>query len=100
MGKALLNVPPLLSQLQGLSPVQCGVGVPNACESIGQGLQGLVDSLPREGDWVVLQVDVSNAFNTIDRTAVLHGAAKHAPAMLAWLKFLYATPATLFCQGD
>ena len=51
-------------------------------------------------DWVVLQVDVSNAFNTIDRNAVLQGAVSFSPAMYPWLRFLYEQPAHLICQGQ
>ena len=72
----------------------------NACEIIGQGLQALVPSLPENGDWVALQVDVINAFNTLDRFAVLQGAADLAPSMYPWLKTLYGQPAMLFCQGS
>ena len=100
VGKALMHLPKLMGELRALAPLQCGVGIANACESIGQGLQALVNTLPAEGDWVALQVDVVNAFNTIDRTEVLQGAARLAPTMFPWLKTLYGQPAMLFCQGS
>ena len=99
IGKALMHVPKLVGELRSLAPLQCGVGVVNACESIGQGLQALIPSLPEDGDWVVLQVDISNAFNSIDRTEVLKGTATRAPTMYPWLRTLYGQPAFLFCQG-
>ena len=99
VGKVLMNNPSLAKLLRELVPQQCGVGITNACESIGQGLQDLVSAMPERGDWVVVQVDVTNAFNTIDRTAVLKGSAEHAPPMYAWLRFLYAQPTSLFSQG-
>ena len=94
---------PLLGQLKAMAPAQCGVGIPGACESIGQGLQDTISALPPMGDgadWVVVQVDVANAFNTLGRQAVLRNAATSAPAMYPWLRFLYEEPAQLFCQGD
>ena len=93
-----MGSPALSSQLRALAPQQCGVGVSNACESIGQGLQDVISSMPENGDWVV-QVDVTNAFNTIDRTPMLKGSAEHAPSMFAWLRFLYVQPTTLYSQG-
>ena len=100
VGKALMHLPKLMGELKALAPLQCGVGIVNACESIGQGLQALVDTLPAQGDWVALQVDVINAFNTIDRTEVLRGTATLAPTMFPWLRTLYGQPAMLFCQGS
>ena len=99
VGKVLMHVPKLMGEMRALAPIQCGVGVTNACESIGQGLQALIPSMPEDGDWVVLQIDVSNAFNTIDRTGVLKGTAERAPTMYPFLKSLYGQPAFLFCQG-
>ena len=99
VGKVLMSTPSLAAQLKNLAPLQCGVGIPNACESIGQGLQNVVSGMPVEGDWVVLQIDLSNAFNCVDRTTMLKGAARHAGNMYPWLKFLKEQPTTLYCQG-
>ena len=102
VGKALMNSGPLLGQLKALALLQCGVGIPGACESIGQGLQAVVLALPNDpsADWVVMQIDVSNAFNTVDRNAVLQGAVSFSPTMYPWLRFLYERPAHLVCQGQ
>ena len=99
VGKALLNTGPLLPQLKAMAPSQCGVGVTNACESIGMGVQSIIRALRPDGDWAILQLDITNAFNTVCRTAVLRGSSQVAPAMFPWVKFLYQTPAHLFCQG-
>ena len=103
VGKCLLNCGPLLAQLKAMAPEQCGVGIPGACESIGQGLQDTVNALPADpgADWVVVQVDLTNAFNSISRQSVLAGTAVGAPAMYAWTRFLYAdAPAHLFCKQN
>ena len=103
VGKCLLYCGPLLGQLKAMAPEQCGVGIPGACESIGQGLQDTVNGLPSGAgaDWVVVQVDLTNAFNSINCQSVLNGTAVGAPAMYAWTRFLYGgTPAHLFCKQN
>ena len=54
-------------ELASLRPRQCGVGVRNAAEMVGMGLQRFVQSQDAAGDtdYVVLQVDMRNAFNSI-----------------------------------
>ena len=80
--------------------MQCGVGVPNACEMVGMGLQQYVDASPIDGDWIALKVDVTNAFNTVTRESVLFGAEEHFPAAFNWLRFCYAQHCPLYCQGQ
>ena len=50
VGKVLMGTPSLAKALRALAPQQCGVGIANACESIGQGLQDLVAAMPERGD--------------------------------------------------
>ena len=45
----------------------------------------------------VLQVDLSNAFNTVDRSAALAALSKDVPELAAWCQFNYRTPAHLHC---
>ncbi|KAL2610702.1 hypothetical protein R1flu_029275 [Riccia fluitans] len=49
------------------SPLQFGVAMHGGCKIIIHGLQATLDLHP---DWVVLQVDIKNAFNTISREAL------------------------------
>ena len=78
-----------------LRPRQCGVGVRNAAEMVGMGLQRFVQSKAAQGaeDYVVLQVDMRNAFNSISRGAVLKGCAAKVPSAYYWLKFCMVEPA-------
>ena len=73
----------------------------NAAEMVGMGLQRLVQAMQVEGDtdYVVLQVDVTNAFNSISRDAVLRGCLAKVPTAYNWLRFCYNGPSPLFCQG-
>jgi Reverse transcriptase (RNA-dependent DNA polymerase) len=84
-----------------LQPRQCGVGVRNAAEMVGMGLQRFVQSRHAQGDddYVVLQVDMRNAFNSISRDAVLRGCMAKVPTAYNWLRFCYGGASPLYCQG-
>ena len=64
------------------------------------GVQRLVDALDPHEDWVVLQIDVSNAFNSLSREALLMGCRKKSPGLFNWLSFCYGQKFPLFCQGN
>jgi hypothetical protein len=55
--------------------------------------------LKEHPDAFVLQVDLSNAFNTVDRAAAISALSKDAPELSAWCRFNYGIPAHLHC-GD
>ena len=99
VGKCLLATELLKEQLHALQPRQCGVAVQGATELVGMGLQRFVDARRDDSDWVILMVDVSNAFNTIDRHAILRGCAKYTPVAYNWLHSCYQGHSPLFCQG-
>ena len=69
-----------------------------AAELVGMSLQRLVDHASEE-PWVCLQVDMRNAFNTVDRSAMLAQCAKKVPAAYDWLSWCYEQHCPLFCQG-
>ena len=93
VGKALLNTPVARSQVAGLTPVQVGVGVRSAAESVAMGAQSLVNHLGVSATWCVLKVDMTNAFNTVDRTALLKAALHFTPALFNYLRFAYGQEA-------
>jgi hypothetical protein len=101
VGKCLLSLGAVQMELASLQPRQCGVGVRNAAEMVGMGLQRFVQSREAAGDrtYAVLQVDVKNAFNSISRDAVLRGCMAKVPSAYNWLRFCYGGPSPLFCQG-
>ena len=99
VGKTLLATGTAKAQVDALRPVQVGVGVPNAAESVAMGTQALANCLATGQEWACLQVDWSNAFNTIDRTVLLSAAASRVPAVYNYLRYAYAAPAPLFV-GD
>jgi hypothetical protein len=51
-------------------------------------------------DWVLAQVDVTNAFNCLDRSVMLQQAAQRAPHLMPWLSGLYGSPLPLLVKGS
>ena len=51
-----------------LTPAQCGVGVPGGAESLGLAARNFAESHP---DWVVLKLDMSNAYGNVCREDAL-----------------------------
>ena len=75
------------------------MGLPGAVELVVQGTQRVVDHLTAtdpEGDCAVLQVDLSNAFNSVSRSAVLAGVAHLFPHLLPWAILSLSVPSTLY----
>ena len=64
------------------------------------GCQSLVNHLGKQAGWVVLKVDMSNAFNTVSRKAVLQGALKYCPSAFNFLRFACSCRAPLFTGGQ
>ena len=89
VGKFLLRSGAVLAEMDCLRPRQCGVGVCNAAEMVGMGLQRFVQSRHNEGvdDYAVLQVDMRNAFNSVSRDAVLRGCLAKVPSAYNLLRF-------------
>ena len=98
VGKVLLRTTRVRAEVEGLQPRQVGVSVPFAAELVGMGVQRLADTV-EQSNWAVLQVDVSNAFNSVDRSAILLSAQVKAPSTYNWLTWCYRENTQLFCQG-
>jgi len=60
--------------------------------------QSLVNG-DRGGDWVILQIDVCNAFNSLNRSSILEGCLRRAPSAYNWLSWCYGLPCPLYSQG-
>ena len=94
VGKALLATPEAKAQLAKLQPVQAGVGARNAAMCT----QNLVNALGTGQSWVMLQVDLWNAFNCVERSHVMKAAEHCAPSLHNFLRFALADTAPLFLQ--
>ena len=98
VGKALLATPEAKAQLAKLQPVQAGVGVRNATESVAMCTQNLANALGTGQSWVMLQVDLRNAFNCVERLHVMKAAEHYAPSLHNFLRFASADAARLFLR--
>ena len=87
VGKALLATGTAKRQVAELTPLQVGVGVRGAAESVAMGAQALVNHLGTSTRWCMLKVDMANAFNTVDRTAMLKATLHYTPALYNFLQF-------------
>ena len=83
--------------LDVLAPSQLGVGVRGATEQIGRKLGRLLQAQPHLH---VLQIDLSNAFNNVDRQAIQRALSQHAPELLSWFEFTHGQASPLFCHGE
>ena len=96
VGKVLLSTSQARAEVDSLRPMQVGVGVPNAAESVAMGVQAVAAALGTGESWVCLQVDFENAFNSLDRSALLSSAAVRAPTAFNYLRFAYGGDVPLF----
>ena len=65
-------------------PFQFGVACQSGAEkSVHKMSQCIEDNWPKD-DFVVLKVDMSNAFNLVFRQAMLDECAQHFPELLSW----------------
>nr|GEX25266.1 uncharacterized protein [Tanacetum cinerariifolium] len=59
-----------------LGDFQFGVGVPSGAEAVLHGANRFLNKFHSDGSLAMLTVDFSNAFNLVDRTALLHEATR------------------------
>ena len=86
---------------RGLEPLQVAFVKGGPCEVLGMGARELVRVMGEEEwaePWGLLQVDISNAFHTVRREAVLAKLREAAPSVLPWVRATMQ-PAALYC-GD
>ena len=79
-----------------LSMGQVGVGVKGGAEAA---VQAVRLALEHASDSVTLKVDFENAFNAVDRHAILKELEANFPQLVSWFRFCYSDPAILTCQG-
>ena len=70
-------------------PLQLGVACPQGVEKIFQHLQSCIEDHCSDKHFVVLKVDMTNAFNLVSRQAFLDDCAQHFPELLAWTSWCY-----------
>ena len=78
---------------EDLLPCQLGVGVRLGCESAVHATRSSINSVDPK---VLLKLDVSNAFNSIDRKTFIGEIASRYPFLYFLVNEAYSNPSTLF----
>nr|GEU56443.1 putative reverse transcriptase domain-containing protein [Tanacetum cinerariifolium] len=81
-------------------PRKFGVGVPSGAEAVLHGANRFLNKFHSDGSLAMLTVDFSNAFNLVDRTALLHEVRTRCPSISLWVDFLYGQSARLYVGDD
>jgi hypothetical protein len=83
-----------------LNPHQLGVGTRGGCETIIHSVQAILSdaAIPANNKWV-LQVDYSNAFNTLDRSHLFKEVRAQLPGLSAFVEWSYGSRPFLFFWG-
>src|SRR6202012_3767720 len=68
---------------------QVGVAHPAGAESVVHLAREVVDRKWADSEFVVLKVDFANAFNSIDRHAMLEQCQAKFPDLLRWVQWCY-----------
>ena len=97
-GKMFMRHPTVRTATHALHPLQCEVGIPEACSMVAMGLQQCVDVLHGSSPtgWAVLQVDLSNAFNSLRRRRLLGAVAACCPEAMPWMAYCYGKHTPLY----
>ena len=82
-----------------LNDYQFGVGVSGGAEAILHSVNRVLSERHSDGSLAMLTVDFSNAFNMVDRSALLHEVRLRCPSISLWVEFLYGQAARLYL-GD
>ena len=68
-----------------LEPLQLGVKTPNGCEAIIHTTRQWFHKHRSDPTKTAVSVDISNAFNTVHRSAVLQSVRTHFPSLVPWV---------------
>ena len=77
-------------------PLQFGVACTAGSEKIIHGLRKCIEDHWDDEDFVVLKVDIRNAFNLVSRQAILDECASFFPELLPWVLWCYGTHSALW----
>ena len=72
-----------------LEPLQLGVKIPNGCEATVHVTRQWFHRHSSDPSKVALSVDISNAFNTVHRSAVSQAVRTHFPSLSPWVDCCY-----------
>ncbi|GKE36208.1 putative reverse transcriptase domain-containing protein [Tanacetum coccineum] len=79
-----------------LSDFQFGVGVSGGAKAILHSVNRVLSEYHNDGSLAMLTVDFLNAFNLVDRSALLHEVRVKCPSISLWVDFLYGQASRLY----
>ncbi|GKE51674.1 putative reverse transcriptase domain-containing protein [Tanacetum coccineum] len=82
-----------------LGDFQYGVGVSGDAEAVLHSANRVLSEYHNDGSLAMLSVDFSNAFNLVDRSALLHEVRVRCPSIFLWVDYLYGQATRLYI-GD
>ncbi|GKC31311.1 hypothetical protein Tco_1038605, partial [Tanacetum coccineum] len=82
-----------------LGDFQFGVGVSGGAKAVLHSANRVLSEYHNDGSLAMLIVDFSNAFNLVDRSALLHEVRVRCPSNSLWVDFLYGQATRLYI-GD
>src|SRR6266487_829484 len=83
-----------------LNDFQFGVGIPSGAEAILHSANMVLSQRHEDGSLAMLTIDFSNAFNMVDRSALLQEVRVRCPYISLWVEFLYGQAARLYLGDD
>ena len=95
MAKRLVHAQRTLLQKLFLKHRQCGVGLPGGADALVH-LQRNIEQTMAEGDGealALLDLDLRNAFPSLEWDAIEAALAEHAPELGPWTRWCHSTPA-------
>jgi len=82
-----------------LWPLQLGVSTPLGAEVGAQTARQWCERHAGDPDRALVTIDFENAFNTVDRTAILRQVRHRFPGLSAWVEWCYGAPTNLLFDG-
>jgi hypothetical protein len=85
-----------------LQPIQLGVGAPSGVDTAAHLMQQVIDSGSREHGTAVVLIDITNAYGTISRRAMLEALYKHQRLKPLWqiARWSLGAPAVRYLRMD
>jgi len=99
VAKWLLTTSQGRSATAALNPLQTAFAQGSPCEVVAMGGQSQSDTLHGSTGWLLLQVDLKNAFNSIHRPTILDALELRCPSMLLWVRQAFH-PAPLLVRRE
>jgi len=74
------------SATAALAPLKTAFAKGSPSDLVAMGVQALADTLYGSTRWLLLQLDLQNAFNYVHRPAILTALEQRCPSMLPWVR--------------